>query len=279
MLTAKSDTPGVAVADFVIFPPRMAVAANTFRPPYYHRNVMSEFMGLISGMYEAKRDGFLPGEDGGIWGGLLLERGGRSGMRGGVGGGRGLQTRGHAVRVLSAALFKTAPSRCSKANTNKTNRNKGGASLHLCMTPHGPDTATFEAAVAPEAEAPAHLGRDALAFMFETAMTPRVTPAALGATSIDRDYYKCWVGLRSHFDRDWFAKQQQQGKQGQQQGQHEQKQQQQHANGGAVVAARAASNGVCGGSGGGAPAAGAGAANGNGAAAAPSAAAPVTAAR
>ncbi|KIZ00241.1 homogentisate 1,2-dioxygenase [Monoraphidium neglectum] len=139
VLTAQSDTPGVAVADFVIFPPRWTVAQHTFRPPYYHRNTMNEFMGLITGMYEAKRDGFLP----------------------------------------------------------------GGASLHLCMTPHGPDTTTYEAAVSSEAEQPAHLGRDTLAFMFETSMTPRVTPAALGATNIDRDYYKCWVGLKSHFDRNW----------------------------------------------------------------------------
>jgi homogentisate 1,2-dioxygenase len=61
VLTAPSETPGVAVADFVVFPPRWAVAAGTFRPPYYHRNVMNEFMGLVSGAYEAKRDGFLPG--------------------------------------------------------------------------------------------------------------------------------------------------------------------------------------------------------------------------
>lgn len=53
---------GVAVADFVIFPPRWTVAQHTFRPPYYHRNVMNEFMGLIRGQYEAKRDGgFVPG--------------------------------------------------------------------------------------------------------------------------------------------------------------------------------------------------------------------------
>lgn len=54
--------PGVAVADFVIFPPRWTVAEHTFRPPYYHRNTMNEFMGLIRGAYEAKTDGFLPGE-------------------------------------------------------------------------------------------------------------------------------------------------------------------------------------------------------------------------
>lgn len=52
---------GVATADFVVFPPRWTVAEHTFRPPYYHRNTMSEFMGLIRGSYEAKRDGFLPG--------------------------------------------------------------------------------------------------------------------------------------------------------------------------------------------------------------------------
>jgi homogentisate 1,2-dioxygenase len=51
----------VAIADFVIFPPRWAVADHTFRPPYYHRNVMSEFMGNIKGIYEAKPRGFMPG--------------------------------------------------------------------------------------------------------------------------------------------------------------------------------------------------------------------------
>uniref|UniRef100_A0A803YIQ8 Homogentisate 1,2-dioxygenase n=1 Tax=Meleagris gallopavo TaxID=9103 RepID=A0A803YIQ8_MELGA len=61
VLTAKSTRPGVAIADFVIFPPRWGVANNTFRPPYYHRNCMSEFMGLIKGHYEAKEEGFQPG--------------------------------------------------------------------------------------------------------------------------------------------------------------------------------------------------------------------------
>ncbi|RDD42290.1 Homogentisate 1,2-dioxygenase [Trichoplax sp. H2] len=61
VLTAPSNTPGVAIADFVIFPPRWAVQEHTFRPPYYHRNCMSEFMGLISGQYEAKEEGFAPG--------------------------------------------------------------------------------------------------------------------------------------------------------------------------------------------------------------------------
>ena len=49
------------VADFVLFPPRWTVAEHTFRPPYYHRNAASEFMGLVRGGYEAKKEGFRPG--------------------------------------------------------------------------------------------------------------------------------------------------------------------------------------------------------------------------
>jgi homogentisate 1,2-dioxygenase len=52
VLTVPSEKPGVAVVDFVVFPPRWSVAEHTFRPPYFHRNCMSEFMGLIYGMYE-----------------------------------------------------------------------------------------------------------------------------------------------------------------------------------------------------------------------------------
>lgn len=61
VLTAPSDTAGIANVDFVIFPPRWLVAENSFRPPWFHRNVMSEFMGLIEGQYDAKKDGFVPG--------------------------------------------------------------------------------------------------------------------------------------------------------------------------------------------------------------------------
>jgi homogentisate 1,2-dioxygenase len=61
VLTAPSAIPGTAVCDFVIFPPRWSVQEHTFRPPYYHRNCMSEFMGLIFGNYEAKEEGFRPG--------------------------------------------------------------------------------------------------------------------------------------------------------------------------------------------------------------------------
>lgn len=61
VLTSPSASAGVANVDFVIFPPRWMVAENTFRPPYYHRNIMSEFMGLIEGSYDAKEAGFEPG--------------------------------------------------------------------------------------------------------------------------------------------------------------------------------------------------------------------------
>ena len=61
VLTSPSDTPGVANVDFVIFPPRWLVGEDTFRPPWYHRNVMSEFMGLVHGQYDAKPEGFRPG--------------------------------------------------------------------------------------------------------------------------------------------------------------------------------------------------------------------------
>jgi homogentisate 1,2-dioxygenase len=61
VMTAPSETAGTANVDFVIFPERWGVAENTFRPPWYHRNIMSEFMGLIYGVYDAKPEGFVPG--------------------------------------------------------------------------------------------------------------------------------------------------------------------------------------------------------------------------
>jgi homogentisate 1,2-dioxygenase len=61
VLTSPSSRPGVANCDFVIFPPRWMVAEDTFRPPWFHRNIMSEFMGLIEGTYDAKAQGFVPG--------------------------------------------------------------------------------------------------------------------------------------------------------------------------------------------------------------------------
>jgi len=61
VLSAPTDTPGVGNLDFAIFPPRWLVAQHTFRPPWFHRNIASEFMGLIHGAYDAKADGFVPG--------------------------------------------------------------------------------------------------------------------------------------------------------------------------------------------------------------------------
>eukprot|EP00271_Cylindrocystis_brebissonii_P014267 TRINITY_DN35573_c0_g1_i1.p1 TRINITY_DN35573_c0_g1~~TRINITY_DN35573_c0_g1_i1.p1 ORF type:complete len:500 (-),score=75.96 TRINITY_DN35573_c0_g1_i1:1458-2957(-) len=136
VLTCPSSTPGVALLDFAIFPPRWSVAEGTFRPPYFHRNCMSEFMGLIIGKYEAK-DGLMP----------------------------------------------------------------GGGSLHCCMTPHGPDTPTFERGTSAEAVArPQKLPTDSLAFMFESFFIPRVTLEAFNSPQLDKDYYKCWLSLRSFFD-------------------------------------------------------------------------------
>lgn len=61
VLHSASDTPGVSSIDFVVFPPRTLVMQDTFRPPWFHRNVASEFMGLIHGEYDAKADGFSAG--------------------------------------------------------------------------------------------------------------------------------------------------------------------------------------------------------------------------
>jgi homogentisate 1,2-dioxygenase len=61
VLQSQTDAPGVDAIDFVIFPPRWLAAEDTFRPPWFHRNVASEFMGLVHGVYDAKSEGFMPG--------------------------------------------------------------------------------------------------------------------------------------------------------------------------------------------------------------------------
>mmetsp|Transcript_23107 Transcript_23107/g.40918 ORF Transcript_23107/g.40918 Transcript_23107/m.40918 type:complete len:477 (-) Transcript_23107:73-1503(-) len=61
VLTCQSTEPGVAVADFVIFPPRWMAMEHTFRPPWFHRNTMTEYMGMVWGEYDAKKGGFVPG--------------------------------------------------------------------------------------------------------------------------------------------------------------------------------------------------------------------------
>ena len=135
VLTAPSDTPGVANLDFVIFPPRWLVAQDTFRPPWFHRNIASEFMGLVHGAYDAKAEGFAP----------------------------------------------------------------GGASLHNCMSGHGPDAATFEKASHADLSKPDVIG-DTMAFMFETRAVIHPAAQALAADWRQRDYQQCWQGLQKHFD-------------------------------------------------------------------------------
>jgi homogentisate 1,2-dioxygenase len=134
VLTSPSDTPGVANMDFVIFPPRWLVAEHTFRPPWFHRNIASEFMGLVHGAYDAKAGGFVP----------------------------------------------------------------GGASLHNCMSGHGPDAASFEKATHADTTKPDHV-TDTMAFMFETRNVIRPTKQALESPHLQRDYYACWQGLKKHF--------------------------------------------------------------------------------
>jgi len=135
VLQSQSDTPGVDAIDFVIFPPRVLVAQDTFRPPWFHRNVASEFMGLITGAYDAKAEGFVP----------------------------------------------------------------GGASLHNCMSGHGPDAETFERASSADTAKPTYV-KDTMAFMFETRCVIRPTVAALRSAQLQADYFQCWQGLTRRFD-------------------------------------------------------------------------------
>ncbi len=133
VLTSPSEILGTANCDFAIFPPRWLVAEHTFRPPWFHRNFMSEFMGLIYGQYDAKAEGFLP----------------------------------------------------------------GGASLHNCMSGHGPDAETYEKAAA--AELKPHRLSDTLAFMFETRFVARPTEFAMRTAQLQHEYYECWQGLKKNF--------------------------------------------------------------------------------
>ncbi|MEO8367585.1 MAG: homogentisate 1,2-dioxygenase [Candidatus Solibacter sp.] len=121
--------------DFAIFPPRWLVAEHTFRPPWFHRNLMNEFMGLIFGVYDAKAEGFLP----------------------------------------------------------------GGASLHNCMSGHGPDAETYERACI--AELKPHYLKDTLAFMFETQLVLRPTRFALESRILQHEYFECWQGLKKRFQQ------------------------------------------------------------------------------
>jgi homogentisate 1,2-dioxygenase len=133
VMTSPSLMAGTANVDFAIFPPRWLVAEHTFRPPWFHRNMMNEFMGLVFGEYDAKAEGFLP----------------------------------------------------------------GGASLHNCMSGHGPDAETWEKASQAELK-PVKLD-NTLAFMFETGLPVRPTKFALETKILQHEYYECWQGLKKNF--------------------------------------------------------------------------------
>jgi homogentisate 1,2-dioxygenase len=135
VLTSPSPVAGTANVDFAIFPPRTLVMEDTFRPPWFHRNLASEFMGLIQGVYDAKAEGFVP----------------------------------------------------------------GGASLHNCMSGHGPDADTYAKAVAADTSQAQRI-RDTMAFMFETRKVIRPSAAALASPLLQTDYQQCWQDLQKHFD-------------------------------------------------------------------------------
>jgi len=134
VLTCVGDETGTALCDFVIFPPRwVSTDSNTFRPPWFHRNTMTEFMGLIQGGYDAKKD-------------------------------------------FSA----------------------GGASLHSCMTAHGPDAASYDMAVADPCDQPTHCS-GGLAFMFETSNMLHLSKYALEHDCLDKAYGECWRALPNRY--------------------------------------------------------------------------------
>lgn len=134
-LHSPSDTAGTDNLDFIIFPPRWLAMEETFRPPWFHRNVASEFMGLIHGSYDAKAHGFVP----------------------------------------------------------------GGASLHNCMSGHGPDAESFERASAADTSVPQRIS-ETMAFMFETRWVLRPTRFALETPLLQADYFECWQGLKKRFE-------------------------------------------------------------------------------
>jgi homogentisate 1,2-dioxygenase len=135
VLQSVSDTPGVDEVDFAIFPPRWLAMTDTFRPPWYHRNCASEFMGLIEGRYDAKESGFLP----------------------------------------------------------------GGASLHNCMSGHGPDAASFEKALLADTSRPDYVA-GTMAFMFETRAVICPTAMALALPQLQASYQACWERLPKLFN-------------------------------------------------------------------------------
>ena len=135
VLTSPSEFPGTANVDFVAFAPRWLVAEHTFRPPWFHRNTMNEFMGLIHGEYDAKAEGFSP----------------------------------------------------------------GGASLHNCMSGHGPDLETWQKAT--KADLKPHKVDGTMAFMFETRWVVRPTRYAMETPLMQHDYDDVWAKFPKNFKK------------------------------------------------------------------------------
>ncbi len=135
VLTAPTAVAGTANVDFCVIGDRWSVAKQTFRPPPFHRNVCSEFVGLVQGRYIGKKHGFTPG--------------------------------------------------C--------------ASLHNCMSGHGPDNEAF-AAGTNAADSPEYIG-DTLTIIFETQLVIKPTRFALETEILERDYYRGWQGLKKNFAR------------------------------------------------------------------------------
>lgn len=133
VLVAPSAIPGTANIEFGLIGDRWSVARNTFRPPPFHRNVCSEFVGLIKGRYIGKKEGFEPG--------------------------------------------------C--------------ASLHNCMTGHGPDGEAFAAGTA--ASDDAQYLENTMTVIFETQLVIQPTKFAMETELLERDYYLHWQSLKKQF--------------------------------------------------------------------------------
>ena len=112
------------------------VAEHTFRPPWFHRNVMSEFMGLVHGEYDAKAEGFVP----------------------------------------------------------------GGASLHNCMSGHGPDAADVREGEPRRHDSSPTSSATRWRSCSSRARVWRPTRQAIESAELQDDYFRCWQGLQKHFD-------------------------------------------------------------------------------
>lgn len=133
VLASPTAVPGTSNLELGCFPPRWSVAEHTFRPPPFHRNIASEFLGLISGQYIGKGEGFAP----------------------------------------------------------------GSASMHNCMSGHGPDAEAYERGR--NAELKPQFLDDTMVFLFETQLPIRPTKFAVETELLERDYYSHWLGLKKNF--------------------------------------------------------------------------------